>query len=94
MKIANKFADVVGWISNNDEMEYRKEIENLVNWCSNNNLSLNVNKTKETVIDFRKRSGGHAPVHVNGDEVEWSRPSGFSVSRSPTTCPGPSALTL
>ena len=44
-----KFADdttVVGWISNNDKTEYRDEIENLVNWCGNNNLSLNVNKTK------------------------------------------------
>jgi len=31
---------------------------------------LNVNKTKEIVIDFRKRSGGHAPVYIDGDEVE------------------------
>ena len=59
-----KFADdttVVGWISNDDETEYRNEIENLVNWCGNNNLSLNVSKTKEIVIDFRKRKGEHAP---------------------------------
>ena len=27
-------------------------------------------KTKEIVIDFRKRSGEHAPVYINGDEVE------------------------
>ena len=68
-----KFADdttVVGRISNNDETEYRNEIENLVNWCSNNNLSLNVNKMKEIVIGFRKRKGEHAPVYINGDEVE------------------------
>ena len=63
-----KFADdtAVGQISNNDETEYRKEIENLVNWCDDNNLSLNINKTK----DFRKRSGEHAPVYINRDEVE------------------------
>ena len=59
-----------GRISNNDETEYRNEIENLVNWCSNNNLSLNVNKKKEIVIDFRKRRGEHAPVYIIGDEVE------------------------
>ena len=56
-----KFADdttVVGRISNN-ETEYRNEIENLVNWCGNNNLSLNVNKMKETVNDY-----------INGDKVE------------------------
>ena len=68
-----KFADdttVVGRISNNDETEYRNEIENLVNWCGDNNFSLNVNKTKEIVIDFRKCKGEHAPVDINGDEVE------------------------
>ena len=68
-----KFADdttVVGRISDNDETEYRNEIENLVNWCSNNNLSLNANKTKEIVIDFRKHSGEHTPVYINGCIVE------------------------
>ena len=60
---------VVGRISNNEEMEYRKVIENLVNWCDDN-LFLNVNKMKEIVIDFRKHNGGHAPVYINGDEVE------------------------
>ena len=67
-----KFADdttVVGQISNDDETEYRNGIENLVNWCDNNNFSLNVNKTKEIVIDFRKRSGEHAPVYINKDKV-------------------------
>ena len=56
-----KFDDdttVVGRISNNDE------IENLVNWFGNNNLSLNINKTKEIVIDFRKRKAEHAAVHI------------------------------
>jgi len=56
----------VSRISYND----KKEIENLVNWCSDNNLSLNVNKTKEIVVDFRQRSGGHAPVYISEDEVE------------------------
>ena len=68
-----KFADditVVSRISNNGETEYRNEIEILVNWCGNNNLSLTVNKTKEIVIDFRKHKGEHAPVYINGDELE------------------------
>ena len=45
-----KLADdttIVDRISNNDETEYRSVIENLVNWCGDNNLSLNVNKTKD-----------------------------------------------
>ena len=41
-----------------------------MNWCSDNNLSLNAKKSKEIVIDFRKRKGEHAPVYINGDEVE------------------------
>ena len=68
-----KFAEnttIVGRISNNEETEYRNELENLVNWCGNNNLSLNVNKTMEIVNDFRKRKGEHAPVYINGDEIE------------------------
>jgi len=31
---------------------------------------LNVNKAKEIIINFRKHSGGHAPVYVNGAEAE------------------------
>ena len=69
-----KFADDntvgVGQISNNDETEYRNERESLVNWCDDNNLSLNVSETKEMIIDFRKRSGRHAPVYINSEEVE------------------------
>eukprot|EP00061_Rhincodon_typus_P013899 g40560.t1 len=55
-------------ISNNNETEYRKEIECLVAWYKVNNLSINVNKTKELVINFRKQSGGH--VCINVAEVE------------------------
>ena len=50
--------------------KYRKEKENLVKRYDAINHSLNVNKMKEIVIDFRKHSGGHAPVYINGDEVE------------------------
>jgi hypothetical protein len=43
-----KFADdttVVGLITNNDETPYRKEVGALVEWCQEDNLLLNVNKT-------------------------------------------------
>ena len=45
-----KFADdttVVGLITNNDETAYREEVRAPVEWCQENNFSLNVNKTKE-----------------------------------------------
>eukprot|EP00061_Rhincodon_typus_P013202 g39427.t1 len=73
MKAIYKFADnitIVGQISNNDESKYRREIEGLVTWCNENILSLNVSKTKELIIDFRKKGGEHATVYINGVEVE------------------------
>ena len=45
-----KFADdttVVGLITNKDETAYKEEVKALGVWCQENNLSLNVNKTKQ-----------------------------------------------
>ncbi|KAK2905571.1 hypothetical protein Q8A73_009516 [Channa argus] len=68
-----KFADdttVVGLISNNDETNYRIEVRCLAGWCSDNNLSLNVEKMKEIVVDFRRVHTQHAPLTINGANVE------------------------
>ncbi len=46
---------VLGLISNNDETAYLDEVEGLTLWCQDNCLSLNVSKTKELNVDFRKR---------------------------------------
>ncbi len=69
-----KFADdttVVGLISNNDETHYREEVAQLAEWCGANNLSLNVEKTKEVVMDFRRRnSTDHTPLTIDSSTVE------------------------
>eukprot|EP00061_Rhincodon_typus_P000792 g12762.t1 len=39
-------------------------------WRNENNLSLNVSKTKELIIGFRKEGGEHALIFINGTEVE------------------------
>eukprot|EP00061_Rhincodon_typus_P007075 g28377.t1 len=73
MNAIYKFADdttVVGQTSNNDESEYRKEIEGLMTWCNEDNLSLNVSKSKELIIDFRKKGGKRIPIYANGAQVE------------------------
>eukprot|EP00061_Rhincodon_typus_P010409 g34672.t1 len=59
----------VGWISNNDESNYRRATEGLVMWCNENNLSLNTGKAKELNIDFRKKGGEYAPIYINGTEA-------------------------
>ncbi len=69
-----KFADdtvVLGLISNNDETAYLDEVEKLTSWCQDNCLSLNVSKTKELIVDFRKRHlRPYTPLMVSGTPVE------------------------
>uniref|UniRef100_A0A8K9UYS7 Reverse transcriptase domain-containing protein n=1 Tax=Oncorhynchus mykiss TaxID=8022 RepID=A0A8K9UYS7_ONCMY len=68
-----KFADdttVVGLITNIDETAYREEVRALGVWCQENNLTLNVNKTKEMIVDFRKQQREHPPIHIDGTVVE------------------------
>jgi hypothetical protein len=59
-----KFADdttMVGLITDNDKTAYREEVRDLAVWCQNNNLSLNITKTKEIIVDYRKSRTEHAP---------------------------------
>jgi hypothetical protein len=39
-------------------------------WYQDNNLSLNVNKTKEMIVDYRKRRAEHAPNLIDGAVLE------------------------
>lgn len=41
-------------IINNDDSYYRQEIDHFVAWCADNYLELNVKKTIEMSVDFRK----------------------------------------
>jgi hypothetical protein len=61
-----KFADettVVGVITDNDETAYREEVRD-------NNLSLNVSKTKELIVDYRKRRAVQATINIYGAELD------------------------
>ncbi|KAI4871761.1 hypothetical protein NFI96_026787, partial [Prochilodus magdalenae] len=75
-----KFSDdttVVGLISKNDESAYREEVQRLTDWCRTNNLSLNVDKTKEMVVDFRRTRRDHSPLHIDGSTVEIVKSTKF-----------------
>ncbi|KAI3353873.1 hypothetical protein L3Q82_005080 [Scortum barcoo] len=69
-----KFADdttVIGLITGDDETAYREEVRALTSWCQDNNLHLNISKTKELIVDFRRRQREeHAPLSINGTTVE------------------------
>jgi hypothetical protein len=64
---------LVGLIINNDETAYSEEVRALGVWCLENNLSLNINKTKEMIMDLRKQQRVRHPIYINRtaeEEVE------------------------
>ncbi|KAK3564738.1 hypothetical protein QTP86_024866 [Hemibagrus guttatus] len=75
-----KFADdttMVGLISKNDESVYREEKQCLTAWCKANNQSLNVNKTKEMVVDFRRAQSDHSLLFIDRSPVEIVKSTKF-----------------
>ncbi len=81
-----KFADdttVIGLITDNDETAYRAEVSTLTKWCQENHLSLNIDKTKELVVDFRRQSREHTPITIDKTPVE--RVNSFKFSDGPLT---------
>ena len=67
-----KFSDdttVIGCVNNANESVYREEVQRLVGWCKNNNLVLNISKTKEMIIDFHKKKTPIHPLFIDGAEV-------------------------
>ncbi|KAI5627516.1 gastrula zinc finger protein XlCGF28.1-like [Silurus asotus] len=75
-----KFADdttVVGLISKNDESAYSEEVQRLTAWCGANNLTLNVDKKKEMVVDFRRAQSDQSPLIIDGSSVEIVKSTKF-----------------
>jgi len=67
-----KYADdttVVGLIKGGDETGYRELIDNILAYGEDNDLILNIDKTKELIMDFRKKSILQ-PLIIKGTEVE------------------------
>lgn len=72
-----KYADdtvIVGLIDksslNEDTSAYFNEISKFSSWCDKNYLNLNVNKTKELIIDFGRNFVESQPVIMHGGCVE------------------------
>jgi hypothetical protein len=51
---------VVGLITDNNETAYREEFRELAVWCQDNNLSRNVIKTKQIIVDYRTKRMEHS----------------------------------
>ncbi|KAI5626746.1 gastrula zinc finger protein XlCGF28.1-like [Silurus asotus] len=64
------YTTVVGLISKNDESAYREEVQQVTACCGANNLSPNVDKSKERVVDFRRTQSDHSPLNIDVSSVE------------------------
>jgi hypothetical protein len=42
-------------------------------WCEDNNLSLNVRKTKKLIVDYRKRGAEQAPIYIKAEVEQVER---------------------
>ena len=59
-----------GLIINEQDLNYKDEINSFVNWCDRNHQVLNVSETKEMVIDFRKQENDSKAIKIKEKEVE------------------------
>ncbi|KAK3530964.1 hypothetical protein QTP70_007265 [Hemibagrus guttatus] len=76
VKFANDMT-VAGLISKNDESAYREQVQCLTAWCKANSLSLNFDKTKEMVVDFRRAQSDHSLLFIDGSPVEIIKSTKF-----------------
>ena len=70
LKMTADDSAAVGRIREGREAEYRELLEHCVTCCRNNHLSLNVSKTKEMIVDFRRHRVQSDAVSIMGEEVE------------------------
>ena len=52
------------------DSNYIEEVYRFVKWCEENYLILNVSKTKEMIIDFRRQKSTPTPLGINNETVE------------------------
>ena len=69
MKFAN-YMTVIGLITDGDETAYKSEVDCLAQYSQENNLALNADKTKELVVDFRRKRLTQDPITIKGSAVE------------------------
>uniref|UniRef100_A0AAV2LJ86 ribonuclease H n=1 Tax=Knipowitschia caucasica TaxID=637954 RepID=A0AAV2LJ86_KNICA len=61
-----KFSAIVGCVFEGNQLEYRSVITDFVDWCERNHLCLNTSKTKEMIIDFRRKPLSHTLLNIQG----------------------------
>lgn len=59
-------------------------VQSLAMWCSENSLSLNTNKTKDLIINFRRGSEEPAPIYIKENNIKCIL--GYCISTWYTSC--------
>ncbi|XP_070849912.1 carbohydrate sulfotransferase 12-like [Chaetodon trifascialis] len=63
---------IVGFITDGDDRSNRGLVQDFVDWCQQNLLLINAGKTKELVVDFRRRPySSPSPVKIQGRDIEY-----------------------
>lgn len=68
-----KFAEdsvIVSLLKGGGELDRSPVVNDFVSWCKGFFLELNVSKTKDMLIDFRKSTPIPKPIVIEGSEVE------------------------
>ena len=66
-----KYSDETAIVDlSNSIPHYIEEVDRFTTWCKANFLDLNVAKTKELLIDFRKQPPAVSPITIDGEIVE------------------------
>lgn len=72
-----KFSDdsvIVGLFKGDEEEECRRMIKDFVDWSNHNHLHFNILKTKETVVDFRRKRTQSIMITIRGIKVDCLKP--------------------
>ena len=65
-----KYSDDTAIIDLSNSIPHYIEVERFTIWCKDNFLDLNMTKTKELLIDFRKQPPAVSPITIDGEIVE------------------------
>ena len=69
IKIYADDAVFTGLIADNDELDYRNNIDLFTNWCAENHLIIYIKKNKEIVFNLKENKQTVQPVKINDVSV-------------------------